>query len=46
MRNSLLQATYIQDWLNVLKNDTKAVVIASAKAQKAADYIINISHRK
>ena len=32
---------YIQGWLNKLKNDKKFIVEASAKAQKAVDYILN-----
>jgi len=34
-------AAYIQGWLNQLKNDKKFIVEASAKAQKAVDYILN-----
>lgn len=33
-------ASYIAEWLKELENDPKLVVIAAAKAQKAADYII------
>jgi len=33
-------AGYIKNWLGVLKQDSKAIVSASAKAQKAADFII------
>jgi len=33
------QAAYIQGWLRALKNDKKAVVLAAANAQKAADFI-------
>lgn len=32
---------YIQNWLNVLQNDKKFIIYASAKAQKAVDYILN-----
>jgi len=32
-------AAYIQNWLNALKNDEKAVVIAAGQAQKAVNYI-------
>ncbi|MCK5279118.1 MAG: DUF1738 domain-containing protein [Cyclobacteriaceae bacterium] len=32
---------YIQGWLNKLRNDKKFIVEASAKAQKAVDYILN-----
>lgn len=33
-------ASYIQSWLNVLKNDKKLIVYASQQAQKASDYIL------
>jgi antirestriction protein ArdC len=33
-------AAYIQGWLRQLKNDKKFIVEASAKAQKAVDYIL------
>ncbi len=39
-RNS---AAYIQNWLQVLKNDSKFIVIASGKAEKAVKYILNES---
>lgn len=35
-------AAYLQGWLNVLKSDNKMLVHAAGKAQKAADYILNI----
>jgi antirestriction protein ArdC len=35
-------ASYIQSWLKVLKNDSKLVVQAASKAQKASDYILGI----
>ena len=34
-------AAYIQGWLKHLANDPKAVVLAAAQAQRAADYILN-----
>lgn len=34
-------AAYIQNWLQVLKNDNKFIVSASGKAQKAVEYILN-----
>ena len=34
-------AAYIQGWLKKLRNDKKFVVMAAAKAQKAADYTLN-----
>jgi antirestriction protein ArdC len=33
-------AAYLQHWIGVLKADSRAVVIAAARAQKAADYIL------
>lgn len=38
-RNS---SAYIQNWLQVLKNDVKFIVSASSKAEKAVNYILNI----
>ena len=37
-------ASYIQGWLSVLKADPKAVVIAAAQAQRAADHIREITY--
>ena len=39
--NSLIDnsAAYLKGWLKALKDDPKMIVIASARAQKAADYI-------
>jgi len=39
--NSLVEnsAAYLKGWLRALKDDPKMIVIASARAQKAADYI-------
>jgi antirestriction protein ArdC len=36
-----MNAGYISGWLSKLKADSKAVVLAAGKAQKAADYILN-----
>ena len=33
---------YIQSWIKALKNDPKMIVWASARAEKAADYILNV----
>ncbi len=33
-------AAYIQNWLNVLKNDNKFIVSASSKAEKAVNFVI------
>ncbi len=45
--NSLMDgaASYISGWLSVLKADPKAVVIAAAQAQKAADYIRGVTYQ-
>jgi len=32
---------YIQGWIKKLRNDSKAIITASGKAQKATDYILN-----
>lgn len=44
--NSVIEdsASYIQGWLSVLKNDPKAIVIAAAQAQKAADHIRGVQY--
>lgn len=44
--NSLLDdaAAYIQGWLTVLKADSKALVIAAAQAQRAADFIRGVQY--
>jgi len=33
---------YINGWLKALKNDKKLIVQASAQAQKATDYLLNL----
>ena len=35
-------AAYIQGWLERLRNDKRFIVYASAQAQKATDFILNI----
>ncbi len=35
-----LAASYIDGWLNIIKQDRKLIVIAAAQAQKAADHIL------
>lgn len=37
-------AAYLQGWLSVLRTDAKAVIIAAAQAQRAADYIQGITY--
>jgi antirestriction protein ArdC len=34
-------AAYIQSWIKALKNDTKMIIQAAGKSQKATDYILN-----
>lgn len=36
-------AAYISGWLRSLKNDKTLLILAAAQAQKAADYILNVS---
>lgn len=45
--NSLIadSASYINGWLKTLQNDPKAVVIAAAQAQRAADLIRGITYQ-
>ena len=38
------QAAYIQGWLKKVRDDRKLVIHAAAKAQKAADYVLNRTH--
>lgn len=38
-------AAYISGWMKALKNDKTLLVHAAAQAQKAADYILNITHQ-
>lgn len=35
-------AAYIQNWLQILKNDKRFILKASSRAQKAVEYILNI----
>ncbi|HTT77680.1 MAG TPA: zincin-like metallopeptidase domain-containing protein [Candidatus Binataceae bacterium] len=37
------EAAYIQGWLATFRSDRRMVVIAAAQAQKAADYILNVT---
>lgn len=39
-------AAYIAGWLKALKNDKTLLIHAAALAQKASDYILNISHQE
>jgi len=40
-----VSASYIQHWIDVLEEDRRAVVIAAARAQKAADFILGFPHQ-
>ena len=40
------QSAYIQSWLHALNNDSRMVLIAASQAQKACDYILNVSPTK
>jgi antirestriction protein ArdC len=35
------EAAYLQGWLARLRTDKRLIVIAAAKAQKSADYILS-----
>lgn len=37
-------AAYIGGWLQSLKDDRRMVVVAGAQAQRAADYIRNVTY--
>ena len=37
----LQHASYIGTWLRVLRNDKRAIFVASARAQAAADYLLS-----
>lgn len=39
---NLNSAAYLKGWLSKLKDDTKMIIQAGAKAQKAADYILKV----
>ncbi len=39
LEGKLQHASYIADWIKILKSDQRAVFTAAAKAQQAADYI-------
>jgi len=36
-------AAYVQNWLGKLKDDHKLVVQAAAQAQKAVDFVLNVT---
>ena len=37
-----IAASYLDGWLSVLRKDKRAITLAAAQAQKAADYILNV----
>ena len=37
-------AAYIENWLSVMKNDTKFVIQAASQAQSASDYILQLAN--
>lgn len=37
---------YLQNWLSALRNDMTLIVSAAAKAQRASDYILGITHEE
>ena len=39
LEGRLQHASYVGEWLKVLKSDKRAVFAAAAKAQQAADYV-------
>jgi len=39
-------AAYIANWLEVLKNDKRAIFSAAAHAQKAADYLVGLQAKE
>jgi antirestriction protein ArdC len=41
-----LASSYIDGWLNVLKKDKKMLVVAAARAQAAADYILGCQYKE
>jgi len=46
IQGKLQHTEYIASWLKVLQNDEKAVLRASAQAQKAFDYIVGVTNDK
>jgi antirestriction protein ArdC len=39
----LQHASYLSSWLRVLRTDKRAIFVASAKAQQAADYLLALA---
>ena len=45
LEGRLQHASYIESWLQVLRQDKRAVFTAAAKAQAAADYVLSSRFR-
>ena len=41
INGQLQHAAYVQNWLQVLRNDKRAIFVASTKAQNAADFLLD-----
>jgi antirestriction protein ArdC len=39
----LEHASYIESWLQALRNDKRLILTAASKAQAAADFLLNLS---
>ena len=46
IRGELRHAGYIEDWLKLLKEDSRAIFTAASKASQAADYLRTFSEPK
>lgn len=40
VNGQLQHASYIQNWLKVLRHDKRAIFVAATKAQNAADFLL------
>jgi len=43
VKGELRHASYVESWLKVLKNDTKAIITAASLASKATEYLRGFS---
>lgn len=46
VEGELRHASYVESWLKVLKNDSRAIVTAASMASKATDYLLSFSQAK
>ena len=37
---------YLKNWLQAMKNDSRFIIMASAQASKAADFILSFSRKE